>query len=132
MTQVLGCGPWKAVVGKPGILLPDHQSLGQALGSLLIVLHSDLQKRVPTAGLRPPSYQDLPQGRPLAGSSELGLGGQAFPPQWAQWFPVLKWSVQWMLDTQFLLGTWNAGVCSADVQPAPVKPQALGLYELSW
>lgn len=46
MTQVPGCGPWEAVVGKPGILLPYHQGLGQALGSLLIVLYSDLQKRV--------------------------------------------------------------------------------------
>lgn len=26
--QVLGCGPWEAVVGKPCILLPDHQGLG--------------------------------------------------------------------------------------------------------
>ena len=46
MTQVLGRGPREAVIGESGILLPDHQGLGQALGSLLIVLHSDLQKKV--------------------------------------------------------------------------------------
>lgn len=46
MTQVAGSRPWEAVVGKPGILLPYHQGLGQALGSLLIVLHGDLQKGV--------------------------------------------------------------------------------------
>lgn len=56
-TQVLGRSPREAVVGEPGILLPDHQGLGQALGGLLIVFHSDLQKwvcrRVHVAGLRP-------------------------------------------------------------------------------
>lgn len=46
MTQVLGCGLRETVIGKSGILLPDYQGLGQALGSLLVVLHSDLQKRM--------------------------------------------------------------------------------------
>jgi hypothetical protein len=50
MSQVLGCGPWEAVVGKPCILLPDHQGLGQALGSLLIVFHSDLQQETCKGG----------------------------------------------------------------------------------
>lgn len=56
ITQVLGRGPREVVVGEAGILLPDHQGLGQALGGLLIVFHSDLQKvfrRVHVAGLRP-------------------------------------------------------------------------------
>lgn len=44
MSQVLGCSPWEAVVGKPSILLPDHQGFGQALGSLFIVFYSDLQR----------------------------------------------------------------------------------------
>ena len=53
MTQVLGRGAREAVIGEAGILLPDHQGLGQALGGLLIVLHSDLQEKVQRAGLRP-------------------------------------------------------------------------------
>ena len=52
MTQVLGRGAREAVIGEAGILLPDHQGLGQALGSLLIVLHGDLQEKVQRAGLR--------------------------------------------------------------------------------
>lgn len=70
-TQVLGRGPREVVVGEPGILLPDHQGLGQALGGLLIVFHSDLQKgvcrRLHVAGLR------------LLSLARSGLSG-VFPP----------------------------------------------------
>lgn len=68
MTQVPGSGPREAVVGKPGVPLPYHQGLGQALGGLLVVFHGDLREGAKKGPRCPRCLQDLLQSWLSAGS----------------------------------------------------------------
>lgn len=112
MSQVLGCGPREAVIGKPCILLPDHQGLGQALGSLFIVFHSDLQQGDMLERICPqPGTAALGEVLCKPGSHEPGFQDSSHQTDQRGSLCVTRshkhCDLCWVPD--FLPGVWNRG-----------------------